>query len=414
MPFSEAARIALSSLRANKLRSFLTVLGILIGVSSVIAVVAITEGLDRYIAEKVLELGSRSFAVQKMPDIITSREQWIEMMKRRDITMADLDAVRTGCADCAEVGGMHFTGRDVKYGRVTQAGVQIIGITANVQHIGAIRDLVAGRPLVEDDVARARAVAVVGQDVVDAFFPGGIEPMGKEIRLGTQPVTIVGVGEKKGTVFGRSQDNFVWIPITFFRKLYGTRLSVIIQAEATSMDAFERAQDEARVVMRGRRHLGFAKPDDFSVETGESVMELWQTATRGIYVVTLVVTAISLVVGGVVVMNIMLVSVTERIREIGVRKALGARRRDIVRQFLVESVILALFGGVLGLVGAALFSWGLAAVLGSIMATTFTAPVRLWAVLLALAVSTLVGLVAGIYPARRAAALDPVVALRSE
>jgi putative ABC transport system permease protein len=414
VPFAEAARIALSSLRANKLRSVLTVLGILIGVSSVIAVVAITEGLDRYIAEKVLELGSRSFAVQKMPDIITSREQWMEMMKRRDITMADLDAVRAGCPDCAAVGGMHFTGRDVKYGRVTQPSAQVIGITANVQHIGAIRELVAGRPLVEDDVDRARAVAVVGQDLVDAFFPGGIDPLGKEIRLGTQPVTIVGVGEKKGTVFGRSQDNFVWIPITFFRKLYGSRLSVIIQAEAASMEAFERAQDEARVVMRGRRHLGFAKLDDFSVETGESVMELWQTATRGIYVVTLVVTAISLVVGGVVVMNIMLVSVTERIREIGVRKALGARRRDIVRQFLVESVVLSLFGGLLGLVGAALFSWGLAAALGSIMATTFTAPVRLWAVLLALAVSTVVGLVAGIYPARRAAALDPVVALRSE
>src|SRR6185436_6051696 len=151
MPFSEAIRIAVASLRSNKLRSFLTVLGILIGVSSVIAVVAITEGLDRYIAEKVLELGSRSFAVQKMPDIITSREQWMEMMKRRDITLADLDAVRAGCADCAEVGGMHFTGRDVKYGRVTQPGVQVTGITANVQHIGAIRDLVAGRSLVDDD-----------------------------------------------------------------------------------------------------------------------------------------------------------------------------------------------------------------------------------------------------------------------
>jgi putative ABC transport system permease protein len=180
------------------------------------------------------------------------------------------------------------------------------------------------------------------------------------------------------------------------------------------MALFERAQDEARVIMRARRHLGFEKPDDFSVETGESVMDLWQTATRGIYVVTVVVTGISLVVGGVVVMNIMLVSVTERIREIGVRKALGARRRDIQRQFLVESVILSVFGGLLGLMGAALFSWGLAAVLGSIMATTFTAPIRLWAVLLALAVSTLVGLVAGVYPARRAAALDPVVALRSE
>jgi putative ABC transport system permease protein len=414
VPFTEAARIALASLRANKLRSFLTVLGILIGVSSVIAVVAITEGLDRYIADKVLQLGSRAFAVQKMPDIITSREQFVEMMRRRDITMADLAAVRAGCQSCSEVGGSILTGRDVKYGRTVQPGVMVTGITENVQRIGAIRELVAGRPLVQDDIDRGQPVAVVGQDLVDAFFPGGMEPLGKEVRLGNQTVRIVGVAEKMGSVFGESQDNFMWIPITYFRKVYGARSSVTIQAQAGSMALFERAQDEARVIMRARRHLGFEKPDDFSVETGESVMDLWQTATRGIYVVTVVVTGISLVVGGVVVMNIMLVSVTERIREIGVRKALGARRRDIQRQFLVESVILSVFGGLLGLMGAALFSWGLAAVLGSIMATTFTAPIRLWAVLLALAVSTLVGLVAGVYPARRAAALDPVVALRSE
>jgi putative ABC transport system permease protein len=414
VPFSEAARIALSSLRANKLRSFLTVLGILIGVSSVIAVVAITEGLDRYIADKVLQLGSRSFAVQKMPDIITSRDQFLEMMRRRDITMADLAAVRAGCRSCAEVGGSVLTGRDVKHGRTVQPGVMVTGITENVQRIGAVRELTAGRPLVQDDIDRGQPVAVVGQDVVDAFFPGGMEPLGKEVRLGNQFVRIVGVAEKKGSVFGESQDNFMWIPITFFRKVYGTRSSVNIQAEAQSMALFEQAQDEARVIMRARRHLGFDKPDDFSIETGESVMDLWQTATRGIYVVTVVVTGISLLVGGVVVMNIMLVSVTERIREIGVRKALGARRRDILRQFLVESVVLSVFGGLLGLMGAALFSWALASVLGSIMATHFTAPIRLWAVLLALIVSTVVGLVAGVYPARRAAALDPVAALRSE
>jgi len=414
VPFSEAARIALSSLRANKLRSFLTVLGILIGVSSVIAVVAITEGLDRYIADKVLQLGSNAFAVQKMPDIITSRDQFLEMMRRRDITMADLAAVRAGCHSCSEVGGMLLTGRDIKYGRTTQAGVMVTGITENVQRIGAIRELTAGRPLVQDDVDRGQPVAVVGQDLVDAFFPGGMEPLGKEVRLGNQTVRIVGVAEKKGAVFGESQDNFMWVPITYFRKVYGAHSSVTIQCQAESMAVFEQAQDEARVIMRARRHLGFAKPDDFNIETGESVMDLWQTATRGIYVVTVVVTGISLIVGGVVVMNIMLVSVSERIREIGVRKALGARRRDILRQFLVESVILSVFGGLLGLLGAALASWGLASLLGSIMATTFTAPIRLWAVLLALLVSTLVGLVAGVYPARRAAALDPVAALRSE
>jgi putative ABC transport system permease protein len=180
------------------------------------------------------------------------------------------------------------------------------------------------------------------------------------------------------------------------------------------MAVFEDAQDQARVALRVRRHVGFGKPDDFAIETGQSVMDLWQSATRGIYVVTIVVTAISLAVGGIVVMNIMLVSVSERIREIGVRKALGARRRDILRQFLVESVILSVFGGALGVAGAAAFSTLLAVVLGNIMSANFSAPVRLWAVTAAVAVSTVVGLVAGIYPASRAAALDPVEALRSE
>jgi putative ABC transport system permease protein len=276
-----------------------------------------------------------------------------------------------------------------------------------------VRDLITGRHLIEEDVDSARSVAVIGADLVEAFF-GQREPLGKVIEVDNRELRVVGVAEKKGKVFGESQDNFVWIPISTFRKFYGQRRSVVIQVAARTMDEMEEAQDQARVVMRVRRHLGFAKPDDFDIETGETIMDFWQNATRGIYVVTIVVTAISLLVGGVVVMNIMLVSVTERIREIGVRKALGARRRDIVRQFLVESVVLSACGGVLGLLGAVALSMGLAAVLGGIMSAEFSAPVRLWAVLLAVFVSSLVGLVAGIYPARRAAALDPVVALRNE
>jgi putative ABC transport system permease protein len=415
MPFREAFGIAVASLRANKLRSFLTVLGILIGVSSVIAVVAITEGLDDYIASRVLELGSRSFSVQRLPDIITSRDEFIRLTKRKHITIEDWRAVREGCTACSEVGAILNNGRDVKYGRTVQNGVQIMGITENMSRIGTVRELTAGRHLIEDDIDKGRPVAVIGQDLVDAFFGSGLEPLGKELMIGgVYPVRVVGVAEKKGTVFGNSQDNFVWIPISHYRKMFGNRQSVVIQAEARSMEEFEAAQDEARIIMRIRRHLDAKDDDDFNVETGESVMELWQSATRGIYFVTIVVTGISLVVGGVVVMNIMLVSVTERIREIGVRKALGARRRDILRQFLVESVILSVFGGILGIVGAAVFSWGLATVLGQIMSTQFTAPLRLWAILLAVFVSTLVGLVAGIYPAGRAAALDPVTALRNE
>jgi putative ABC transport system permease protein len=413
MPFSEAARIALAALRANKLRSFLTVLGILIGVSSVVAVVAITEGLDRYMANQVLSLGSRSFSVQRMPDIITSRAVWLEMQKRKDITLADMDAVKVACDACGEVGARIGTSRTVKHGRTKQPDVEVMGVTENFSRIGSVRDLITGRQLIDDDVDTARSVGVIGADVMDAFF-GQTEPLGKTISVDNHEVRVIGVAERKGKIFGESQDNFIWLPITTYRKFYGTRRSITIQAEARSMDLMETAQDQARVIMRNRRHLGFAKPDDFSIETGETVMDFWQSATRGIYVVTIVVTAMSLIIGGVVVMNIMLVSVTERIREIGVRKALGARRRDILRQFLVESVLLSALGGALGILGATAFSMALAAILGGIMSADFTAPVRLWAVALALFVSSVVGLVAGIYPASRAAALDPVVALRNE
>jgi putative ABC transport system permease protein len=413
MLFGEAISIALQSLRANKLRSLLTVLGILIGVSSVIAVVAITEGLDAYMSDKVLELGTKAFRLQRMPDIITSHEQWMEMMKRKRLDMTDFEAVQKSCTLCSEVGAQVWTGTNVKRGRVIQKNVGVAGITENIARIGTIRELVAGRHIVQQDVAQSAMVGVIGTDLVDAFF-GTMEPIGKEIDIDGHPVKVIGVAEKKGAVFGESQDNFVWLPISTFQKFYGARRSFSIQAEARTMAVFEAAQDQVRVTMRARRHLTYNKPDNFNIETGETVMELWQTMTRGIYVVTFVVTAISLLVGGIVVMNIMLVSVTERIKEIGVRKALGARRGDILRQFLVESVILSAFGGFLGVLGAAAFSYGLASILGSMMSANFSAPVRPWAVALAIGVSSIVGLVAGIYPANSAAKLDPVEALRNE
>jgi putative ABC transport system permease protein len=413
MLFGEAIRIALASLGANKLRSLLTVLGILIGVSSVIAVVAITDGLDAYMSEKVLELGTKAFRLQRMPDIITSHAQWMEMMKRKRLTTEDYEAVKKACTLCGEVGAQVWTGSNVKRGRTIQKNVGIAGVTENISRIGTIRELESGRHVVQQDVEQSAMVAVIGTDLKDAFF-GMMEPIGKEIDVDGHPLKVIGVAEKKGVVFGESQDNFVWMPITTFMKLYGARRSFSVQAEARTMAVFEAAQDQVRVAMRARRHLTYNKPDDFNIETGESVMELWQTMTRGIYVVTFVVTAISLLVGGIVVMNIMLVSVTERIREIGVRKALGARRGDILRQFLVESVILSGFGGVLGVLGAAVFSFGLGSILANMMSANFSAPIRPWAVALAIGVSSIVGLVAGIYPANRAAALDPVEALRNE
>ena len=413
MPFHEAIAIAMASVKANKLRSILTILGVVIGIASVIAVVAITDGLDRYMADKVLALGSKSFTVQKFPDIIVSFDQFREYMKRKDLTLRDVELIKEACTLCAEVGGLMATNKTVKYGSIKQESVQVMGITENFSRIGSIRDLIVGRHLIDDDIETARPVAVVGADLIDAFFPNA-EPLGKEIIIDGIRLRIVGVGERKGKVFGESQDNFVWTPITAFRKVFGSRRSVSIQAEALSMDVFEKAQDQARLALRNRRHLAYGDPDDFNIETGESVMDLWNSATQGIYVVTLVVTGISLLVGGVVVMNIMLVSVTERIKEIGVRKALGARRRDIQSQFIVESVLLTGVGGILGVVAASLFSFVVGKVMSGFVGDEFSAPVQLWAVAIAVVSSTVVGLVAGIYPAARAAALDPVVALRSE
>ena len=413
MPFYEAIAIAVASVKANKLRSVLTILGVVIGIASVIAVVAITDGLDRYMADKVLALGTKSFTVQKFPDVIVSFDQFREFNKRKDLVIRDVDLVKEACTLCSEVGGLLVTGRTVKYGSIRHEGVQVMGVTENFSRIGSVRDLLVGRHLINDDIDSARPVAVIGADVMDAFFPNA-EPLGKEIVIDGNRLRVVGVGERKGKVFGQSQDNFVWTPITAFRKAFGSRRSVAIQAEAQSMAVFEQAQDQARLALRNRRHLEYSEPDDFTIETGESVMDLWNSATQGIYVVTIVVTAISLLVGGVVVMNIMLVSVTERIKEIGVRKALGARRGDIQKQFIVESVLLTGIGGILGVLLAAVFSFVVGKLMSGIVGDEFSAPVQLWAVIVAVLSSTVVGLVAGIYPASRAAALDPVVALRSE
>ena len=234
-----------------------------------------------------------------------------------------------------------------------------MGVTENISRIGTIRELEQGRHLVQQDVDQARRVAVVGMDLVDALF-GSVDPMGKQIDVDGHKVKVVGVAEAKGTVFGKSQDNFIWMPDHDLPEAVRVPPLDHHPGRGGVDGRFEEAQDQVRLAMRNRRHLTYHKDDDFAIETGESIMELWQTATRGIYVVTIVVTGISLLIGGIVVMNIMLVSVTERIQEIGIRKALGARRRDILRQFLVESVVLSGFGGLLGVLGATAIALGLA------------------------------------------------------
>lgn len=413
MRFSDAASLALTSLAAHKLRSLLTILGVFIGVASVIAVTSVTAGLDDFVARRILFLGSGTFYVQRMPDIITTQDEWVEVQKRPMVSLEDYAAVRERCRLCTDVGASVGVTGVAEFARISRSGVQIQGVTANLAYIGSPRGLLAGRHVTDDDIRTADLVAVLGADVADAFF-GQREALGRRISVEGYELRVVGVAERRGKILGESQDNFVWLPLSTFRKYFDARASLTIHAAARSLRDFEAAQGEARGAMRQRRRLVYSEPDDFTIETGESLQGLWRTATQGIYFVTLAVTAMSLVIGGVVVMNIMLVSVSERVSEIGVRKALGARRGDIVRQFLVEAVVLSMCGGGLGVAGAALAAALGAAVLSDLLSIEFSAPLRGWAVVLALAVSGGVGLAAGIYPASRAASIQPVEALRAE
>lgn len=406
MNFYESVRIALRSLQANRLRSLLTLLGIVIGVSTVITVVSFISGLNHYVAEKIFDLGADVFVVSRTPNVSISIDDWIEAQKRKSLTLDDMDAIQEGCDLCRSVGASQASPSRVKYGREFLSDTQIQGYTADLLEILGT-DLEAGRGLTSYDVNHARYVAIIGADVAETLFPF-VDPLGKTLLVNDQPFQVIGVGVKQGTVVGQSRDNWVVIPITVHQKMWGPRRSIRIYGKALSEQQLELAVDQARLIMRTRRHLQYSAKDDFALDTNENFLAIWANISRTFFAVTIGIAAISLVVGGIVVMNIMLVSVTERTREIGIRKATGARRADILSQFLVESSTLALVGGVIGVtIGmtiATVVSW----------VTPLPSAIQWWAVLLGLIVSTAVGLFFGIYPARKAAQLDPIEALRYE
>ncbi|MBI4482876.1 MAG: ABC transporter permease [Acidobacteria bacterium] len=406
MSIWEAAKVALESLRANKLRSFLTLLGIIIGITAIIAVISIINGLNLYIAEKVANLGSNVFVVQKF-GIITSHDQWMDAVKRnKDLKLEDARAIQDRCRNCEAVGVEVHTYEDVKYGNQTVEEVGIGGITANILPLENY-EVDLGRALSEFDVDHARYVAFMGADVGENLFPH-TDPLGKQVRIGRTKFTIVGLGKKRGSVFGQSRDNYAKIPLSTFQKIYGSRRSVNITVKARSQQVMDEAEDEARVILRARHHLRYNAEDDFGIVSSQGINDLWKDLTEKIFVVAIFVVGISLVVGGIVIMNIMLVSVIERTREIGIRKAVGARQPDILRQFLIESVILCCAGGAIGIALAFLVSYGLS------KATPLPSSFPLWAPPFAFAVCTLIGVFFGIHPARKAAHLDPIEALRAE
>jgi putative ABC transport system permease protein len=408
MNTTEAIRVALQSLWANKLRSVLTLLGVVIGIASVIAVVTFVNGINGYMAEKVFNLGADVFIVSKMAPVITNFDEYMEGRKRKDLTMADYRAVLEGCRYCSSLGAIEGNGSGkVKYATQSMSGVFIRGITPSMTSILNI-DLGSGRMLNDIDENTRSNVAVIGTDVVDNLLPG-LDPLGKEIRVDGQPYRVVGVGTKRGTTLGQSRDNYVLVPIGMYLKQYGVHSSITLFGKANGIgNQLEAAMDDVRVILRGRRHDMPGKPDSFEVETNASLLGIWSGLTSTFFIAMIAIAGVSLVVGGIVIMNIMLVSVTERTREIGIRKAMGARRQDVLLQFLIESATVALVGGVIGVLGGILIAEGVTAIIG------MPSAIKLWAVAAALIVSTSVGLFFGVYPARRAARMDPIMALRFE
>ena len=408
MNFAEGIRIALQSLWASKLRSVLTLLGVVIGVAAVIAVVTFVSGINGYVAEEIFNLGADVFIISKVSPVITNVDQLLEGEKRKDLTMEDYDAVANACKHCTMIGASTFNGNGhVRYGEQSLSDTWVRGLTAQMPAILDL-DLTSGRMPNENDDENRSAVAVIGTDVLESLFPG-VDPLGKEIRVEGQLYRIIGVGKKQGKTLGQSRDNYVVIPIRTYMKQFGSHTSVRISGKANGVGTeLQAAIDEARAILRARRQDVPGKADSFVAETNAGFLSIWSNLSGTFFIAMIAIAAISLIVGGIVIMNVMLFSVTERTREIGVRKAMGARRRDVLLQFLIEAGTMALVGGVLGVLFGITFAKGITAVIG------MPSEIKAWAVIAGLMVSTSVGVFFGVYPAKRAARLDPIAALRFE
>jgi len=406
----EPFMMALETLRAHKLRSFLTLLGIILAVSTLIVVISVVEGANAYFAERIANLGTNVFYVQRYP-VITNLKDWLEAQKHNPkMTLEDYEYVRENLTLADLIGAREFQQGSARAGNEEMPGISLRGVTPNMIDISPER-VARGRYITEAEYRTRAQVAFIGTDLVDRLFPL-TDPVGKTIYINAFPFEIVGVAEKLGTAFGVSQDNFAYIPLTTLHKLVGRGSpewsGVRVAIKASNPLVMEQAKEQARALMRVRRGLKPNDPDNFGIVASESIQAIWNNLMGGIFMGATMIVSVFLVVGGIVIMNIMLASVTERTREIGTRKAIGARRRDILLQFLVESAILAAVGGAMGV--------GLALGLNPVVEALVDLPTRmpLWAVALGVSLATSVGLFFGVYPAVKASRLDPIVALRME
>jgi len=396
-----------AALRAYRLRALLTMLGISMGVATIITVMTLIQGANLYVEQKIANLGTNVFQIARTPFAVTDFTVIIKALKNKHITLDDRQALAEHCAACEQVGARASYSARSRYENRELIDTNVIGQTANMASIDT-RTVERGRFFTDAEDTRGAAVCLVGSKLIEELFAGG-EPLNRIVRVGNQEFTVIGSYEKIGSVLGQEQDNYVVIPMGTFLKMRGTRFSITLEVKARSGGvAFEQAQEEARLALRARRHVAPAQEDGFFIGTADSYIELWKAVSSAFFAVFLMVSAISAVVGGIVIMNVMLVSVTERTKEIGIRRAMGATQDDIRRQFLTESVMQCILGGSFGI----LFGFLTALAVRSI--ASFPVSVQTWVALFGFALSSGIGLFFGIYPATQAARLDPIEALRRE
>jgi putative ABC transport system permease protein len=414
MPLTEALRLALQTIWSSKLRSFFTLLGIIVSVAFLVVVVAIIQGMNAYVRENITGalIGTNAFQVRRTPIApgLLDDDQIRAINKRPILTKEDAAAVRHALPDAPAVSlqsGWPTPMSDVIYRNRTVGDVLVFGVTPPYQTVQDYR-FEAGEPLTDPDVQERRAVAVVGFDVADKLFGGAAQAVGRNVRVAGREMTVKGVIAPKGRVLGQSFDGFLLLPISTFEALYGRRLTTTVSVKMAAPDQIEDAMARAEEALRVARRLRPGESDDFTVDKADGLVTFWKNLTRLLFTVIPAVVAIGIVVGGIVIMNIMLMTVSERIHEIGIRKSVGATRGDIRRQFLVEALALSFAGGVVGV----LAGWGMAGAVAGL--SPLPARVTLWSVATALGLGAGTGILFGVYPATRAARLDPITALRAE